>query len=367
MRMSISTTSGRCCTAPADRRVAVGGLADHLDVGLGVEQRLEPGPHQGLVVGQQHPDHVGNSRLGARAEPAAGPGPGVERCRPAPRPAPACPAMPLPEPGEPPRRRPAAVVVDLHGDGVVVERRRRPAPARRRRGGWRWSATPARSGTPPARPRRAAAGRPRHRQRRVDAGGDGPGHELVEVRQRRGRRPRRVASPSARSTSSTRRSSPRASPLASLIAASAGRADLGLVLQQVEGDAGLHADQRQVVGEHVVQLLGHAQPLVAGLAPPLLLGRPGPRPPPAPADPARSRWSCASTSSQARSARRGRPASASSCRAPIGSHRNATHPSGQRASTPGAGARRARCVHEGDQQRQEHRAVREVDAGCRRW
>ncbi|KJK42959.1 hypothetical protein UK12_34750, partial [Saccharothrix sp. ST-888] len=31
-------------------------LADHLDVGLGVQQRPEPGPHQDLVVGQQYPD-----------------------------------------------------------------------------------------------------------------------------------------------------------------------------------------------------------------------------------------------------------------------------------------------------------------------
>src|SRR5205814_9075757 len=42
------------------RHGAVGGLADHLDAVLGVQQGREPGPDQGLVVGQQHPDHRGS-------------------------------------------------------------------------------------------------------------------------------------------------------------------------------------------------------------------------------------------------------------------------------------------------------------------
>jgi hypothetical protein len=41
----------------ADRLRAVGGLGDHGHVGLGVEQRPEAGPYQGLIVGQQHFDH----------------------------------------------------------------------------------------------------------------------------------------------------------------------------------------------------------------------------------------------------------------------------------------------------------------------
>ena len=66
IRMSISTTSGRGRAASADRLRAVGGLADHLDVGLGVEQRAEAGPDQCLVVGEQDPDHDLPSR-GRRA------------------------------------------------------------------------------------------------------------------------------------------------------------------------------------------------------------------------------------------------------------------------------------------------------------
>src|SRR5204863_8280351 len=38
--------------------VPVAGLADHLDVILGVEQSTEPGPDQDLVVSEQDPDHV---------------------------------------------------------------------------------------------------------------------------------------------------------------------------------------------------------------------------------------------------------------------------------------------------------------------
>ena len=69
IRMSISTTSGRRSRASAHRLVAVGGLADHLDVGLGVEQRPEPGPHQRLVVGEHDADH---------GPPVSGTGPAPE-------------------------------------------------------------------------------------------------------------------------------------------------------------------------------------------------------------------------------------------------------------------------------------------------
>ena len=43
-----------------DRLAPVGGLADHLDAGLGVEQHVEPGTHQGLVVGHGDADHSGS-------------------------------------------------------------------------------------------------------------------------------------------------------------------------------------------------------------------------------------------------------------------------------------------------------------------
>jgi hypothetical protein len=50
-----------------DRLAAVGGLADHLEVGLGVQDHPEPGPHQRLVVGDQDPDHRWPLSSGRRA------------------------------------------------------------------------------------------------------------------------------------------------------------------------------------------------------------------------------------------------------------------------------------------------------------
>jgi hypothetical protein len=41
----------------ANGLLAVAGLADHLDVFLGIEQGPESRPHQGLVVGEKDPDH----------------------------------------------------------------------------------------------------------------------------------------------------------------------------------------------------------------------------------------------------------------------------------------------------------------------
>ena len=43
-----------------DALLAVGGLADDLDVGLVLEDHPEPGPHQLLVVDQDHPDRGGH-------------------------------------------------------------------------------------------------------------------------------------------------------------------------------------------------------------------------------------------------------------------------------------------------------------------
>ena len=51
MRTSISTTSGRRPAHDVDRLAPVGGLPDHAQVGLGVEDHAEAGPQQPLVVG----------------------------------------------------------------------------------------------------------------------------------------------------------------------------------------------------------------------------------------------------------------------------------------------------------------------------
>src|SRR6202012_1723871 len=40
-----------------DRTLAVGGLSDHLDVLLGVEQRVKARPHQRLVIDELDGDH----------------------------------------------------------------------------------------------------------------------------------------------------------------------------------------------------------------------------------------------------------------------------------------------------------------------
>ena len=57
MRMSISTTSGGAAWTAVDRLAAVAGLADHLDVGLGVEDHAEAGADELLVVRDQDADH----------------------------------------------------------------------------------------------------------------------------------------------------------------------------------------------------------------------------------------------------------------------------------------------------------------------
>ena len=58
IRTSISTTSGRCCSASATASHAVAGLADGGAVRAEVDQHPEAAAQQRLVVGDQHPDHA---------------------------------------------------------------------------------------------------------------------------------------------------------------------------------------------------------------------------------------------------------------------------------------------------------------------
>ena len=67
IRMSISTTSARSRRARSTACRSVGGLADHPRVFGGVDQDPEPGPNQGLVVGEQDPDHTLAPSTGRRA------------------------------------------------------------------------------------------------------------------------------------------------------------------------------------------------------------------------------------------------------------------------------------------------------------
>ena len=94
--------------------------------------------------------------------------------------------------------------------------------------------------------------------------------QRVEIGQCRAPAP---AAPRRRGAARRARCAARAAPRGwpSLMLVSAGSRLLGLLVDQVQGDAGLHVDQRDVVGEHVVQLLGQQQPLLADaalLAPP---------------------------------------------------------------------------------------------------
>ena len=97
IRTSISTTSGARDSTAAITSPAVSALTDDVEAELGAQDAAQAGPHQLLIVDQQHPDHVASSRrrrwrrAGAWPAPAS-PGrparPGS--CRPAIRPARAC-------------------------------------------------------------------------------------------------------------------------------------------------------------------------------------------------------------------------------------------------------------------------------------
>ena len=70
----MSTTSGSQGVGHRDRLRAVGGLADDVEVVLGVEDHLEPGAHERLVVGDQDAHAhmgglLGHGREGSRAHP----------------------------------------------------------------------------------------------------------------------------------------------------------------------------------------------------------------------------------------------------------------------------------------------------------
>ena len=120
IRTSITTTSGVQPAGEVDRGAPVPALAHHLEVGLGVDDRREPGADQRLVVADQHPDRRGHDGLpaGMRARTTKPP--------PARRPAlnspprastrSRSPARPRPLPPGERGPRAGAVGADLHGD-----------------------------------------------------------------------------------------------------------------------------------------------------------------------------------------------------------------------------------------------------------
>ena len=50
--------------AHGDGGCAVGGLADHIDIGFGLEQQAESHPDEGMIVDQEHADHGGTAGPG---------------------------------------------------------------------------------------------------------------------------------------------------------------------------------------------------------------------------------------------------------------------------------------------------------------
>ena len=69
MRTSISTTSGTNSATLADGVVAVLGLGDDVDVGLGLEHHDQTPTEQGVVVADHHPDPVVGLRTSRSSSP----------------------------------------------------------------------------------------------------------------------------------------------------------------------------------------------------------------------------------------------------------------------------------------------------------
>ena len=193
------------------------------------------------------------------------------------------PAMPLPPDDGPAfSGRPSFSTVTSSAFGPVSDcdcRHVRPSSAAPRS-----SATPARCG-----PRRRRSPRAAHAAHPAPPSSpSAPSHGRAETRPSRSAmpgvgavgRPARYAAPSTSECTSEI-----ACRLASLIAASAGPARSGCVVEQLERHRGLHVDHRQAVCQHVMQFPGDGQPRLRG--PPFLL-EPAPRAPSRPcADAAR--------------------------------------------------------------------------------
>ena len=132
MRMSMRTTSGLELGRLTDRRVAVVGLADDLDVGLALEDHPEPGADKALVVRQEDADHPGSPNGKARTKGITPLGTAARRAarrrrRPTRSP---IPASPWPEPLPPAAPGPSSST-SSSTRRARSERRRRPAPGRR--------------------------------------------------------------------------------------------------------------------------------------------------------------------------------------------------------------------------------------------
>ena len=123
----MSTTSACSPARHGHRLVAVGRLADHLEVGLGVDDHGEPAAHQLLVVGDDDADgpgvcHDGNGRRASTAKPPPGAGP-ASSAPPSTATRSRIPTRPCPPPSGTAARWPRApaVVDDAYDESVGLE------------------------------------------------------------------------------------------------------------------------------------------------------------------------------------------------------------------------------------------------------
>ena len=97
IRTSINATSGRSRRADSTASAPLDRLADHREAAGGADDAAEPGPDQGLVVGDDDPQRhrwpPGSGNRRGHPEPLPGQRPGRELA--------AAQADPLPHPGDP--------------------------------------------------------------------------------------------------------------------------------------------------------------------------------------------------------------------------------------------------------------------------
>ena len=268
IRTSISTTSGRSRATSATASRAVAGLADDLEVGLGVEDHAEAAAHERLVVGEQDADAHGAPPAAAargRRKPPPRHGPASSVAAVAARARSRIPTRPLPGAVGRSRRRAAAVVARRRARA----RRRRSGPSRCARGragvvervGQRLLHDPvggevdAGGQLAPRRPRRAASTSSPALAHLLDQLA-----EVVEARLRRERRRARRRRAGRPAAAAARASASR--PVAS-IELSASRAWSGSLVEDASAAPRLHDHQRHAVGDDVVQLARDPRPLLA--------------------------------------------------------------------------------------------------------
>ena len=277
MRTSISTTSGVAARPSATASRAVGGLADDLEVGLGVEDHAEAAAHERLVVGEHDARSLTTASSGRRAwtrKPPLGQRPGLERAAEhAPRARASRRSRGRRRPWTarvPPRPSSRTSSSSTPGaERTVTSARRRAGVAQRV--GERLLHDPV-GRQVDARGQRAPAS-PSRRQRHLEPGGAQRRGELAEPVEARLRVRRLALGVGPHARPSSRRSSRQRLAPGRLDRAQRGARLVGALVEDVVGGRGLHDDHRDAVGDHVVQLARDPRLLLADRPPRRLLDR----------------------------------------------------------------------------------------------